>query len=251
MKPGTEQEMRNELENASAADVWPGYNSGNEWMELNSRMPRGRKIKLWPWAAAAGIAAMGVFIFLYNQNTEISTPAAVSASPAWLHIPADSAPSSMAEVSTQMVQGTVAATRKMHNVPSKPIASEIYNGTPCPIAVRINQVKNCPNVRPEPISSSSTLQPDGTAQLTYEDHETVPSNCSVTVKEIEIKSITTGDVILLNASSTPSTVQEAFRIMTREREGKILAGAFEHDCRKREKKLNLELENSRGRITLQ
>lgn len=249
MKAGIEQQMIDELGKSSAETVWPGYDREGEWAELNRRIPRQRKITVLPWAIAAGLAAMGIFTFLNIQDKQVAGPVTVSSSPAWLQMPADSAPKPMVEVATQVVPGIAAVDHKQRN--PKTVASEIYNGTPCPITVRINQVKSCPNVQPEPISNSSTLQPAGTAQINYEDHETVASNCSVTVKEIEIKSIATGDVILLDANSTPSTVQDAFRIMTREREGKILAGAFDHDCRKREKKLNLELDNRRGRIILE
>lgn len=249
MNSGMEQQMIEELRKTSAKDVWPGYDGEDEWAKLNRRIPRQKKISVLPWAIAAGLAAAGIFTFLYLQDASETDPVAVSSSPAWLQMPADSSTKSVVEVTTQVVPGTLVLNHKQHN--PKTVASEIYNGTPCPIAVRINQVKSCPNVQPEPISNSSTLQPAGTGQINYEDHETVASNCSVTVKEIEIKSIATGDVILLNANSTPATVQDAFRIMTREREGKILAGAFDHDCRKREKKLNLALDNSRGRITLE
>jgi hypothetical protein len=249
MKAGMEQQMIDELGKTSAEDMWPGYDREDEWAQLSRRIPRQRKIPVLPWAVAAGLAAVGIFTFLYIQDTQDTAPVTVSSSPAWLQMPADTTPKSMVEVTTRVVPGIAPANHKQHN--PRTVASEIYNGTPCPIAVRINQVKSCPNVQPEPISNSSTLQPAGTAQINYEDHETVASNCSVTVKEIEIKSIATGDVILLDANSTPATVQDAFRIMTREREGKILAGAFDHDCRTREKKLNLALDNRRGRITLE
>ncbi|MBX2905667.1 MAG: hypothetical protein KF744_06480 [Taibaiella sp.] len=248
MKPGTEAQMKDELEKAHAVDVWPGYNNEDEWMQLSKRLPRKRSIPLRAWVAAAGIAAIGFATYWLTIDRTQTEQRITSSKPAWLEMPANAVPEA-----TQIAKQTeteVAAKNPKHRQ-TGPVAKEIYNGTPCPIAVRINQVKSCPNVKPEPISSSSTLQPAGTAQITYEDHQTVAAECSVAVKEIEIKSIATGDVILLNANSTPATVQEAFRIMTRESEGKILAGAFDHDCRKRERKLSLELDNSRGRITLE
>ena len=240
--------MMEELDRASAEDVLPGYNRVDDWERLSRRIPRRRKLAIPLWAAAASLVMGTAAYLLHTASYEQPHPVAVAAPPAWLQMPENiELPVATAEVAT-VSQGTVAA--GLHRA-ARPVTREIYNGTPCPIAVRINQVKSCPNMQPEPISSSSTLLPAGSAQITYENHETVASDCSVAVKEIEIKSIATGDVILLNASSTPTTVQEAFRIMTREREGKILAGAFDHDCRKREKKLSLELDNSRGRITIE
>ena len=240
--------MNEELDKASAEDVWPGYDWGEDWERLSRHIPRRRRLAIPLWAAAASLVIGTSGYLLYSAGNEQPRPVALTATPAWLQMPgSNELPVTTTEIAPA-AQGTVAAT---HRRGPRPVTREIYNGTPCPIAVRINQVKSCPNVQPEPISSSSTLQPAGTAQISYENHETISANCSVTVKEIELKSIATGDVILLNASSTPATVQEAFRIMTRESEGKILAGAFDHDCRKREKKLSLELDNSRGRITIE
>lgn len=243
--------MKEELEKASVTEVIPDYNREQQWAQLSSRIP-GRRVMPWrSWSIAAGLALLIAGGYALWKQPASEPPVVVSSQhPAWLQLPADTTPGEKTTVATTSTVGSHTTGRK--NRPERTVATnEIYNGTPCPIALRINQVKICPNVKPEPISSSSTLQPEERAKLNYEDHDAVASNCSLTVKEIEIKSIATGDVILLNASSTPATVQEAFRILTREHEGKILAGAFDHDCRKKNKKLNLQLDNRDGRLSIE
>ncbi len=126
----------------------------------------------------------------------------------------------------------------------------IHNGTPCPIELRISQTIKCPNIGPKAISSSSTLEPDQSAQLNYKEKNTKEKNCSLTINEIEIKSIATGEVILLNSSSTPS-MQEVFRYLTFEKEGNILAGVFNNDCDKKNRKHNLRLNNRDGNLILE
>lgn len=243
--------MKKELETASASEVIPGYDAAHDWDQLSTRIPVRKTISLRMMAAAAGVAFIIVAGYIFTGRQEAPSPVAISASQSpWLQLPPDSTP---------LVAATApaAAPATGQDAPARPRTakntgtSKIYNGTPCPIAIRINQVKSCPNTRPEPISTSSTLEPDGINNIEYEDHETVASNCSLSIREIEIKSIATGDVILLNSSSTPATVQDAFRILTRQHEGKILAGAFDHDCRKRNKKLNLQLDNRQGRLSIE
>ncbi len=106
----------------------------------------------------------------------------------------------------------------------------ICNNTPCPIQICINQTMKCPNNKPAAITTYSTLQPDQQGELDYKANNKIAKNCSLTIKDIEIKSIATGEMIILNENSTPATAQELFSYITRQKKGDILAGSFHKDC---------------------
>jgi hypothetical protein len=126
----------------------------------------------------------------------------------------------------------------------------VHNGTPCPLEISISQIMKCPNSKPAAISSCNTLEPGQSAQLTYKASENIASNCSLTVKEIEIRSVATGEIILLDASS-PITAQEVFGYLSGEKQGDIYAGIFNSDCNNRGRKHNVRLGNKEGNITIQ
>jgi hypothetical protein len=127
----------------------------------------------------------------------------------------------------------------------------ICNGTPCPIEICINQTMRCPNIEPSTISSCSTLEPDHSGRLSYKAHDKIAKNCSLTVNEIEIKNIATGETILLTGNSTPATAQDVFSYITGQRKGDILTGMFSSDCDHNTQKHDLMLNNSYGDLILQ
>jgi hypothetical protein len=127
----------------------------------------------------------------------------------------------------------------------------ICNTTPCPIQICINQTMKCPNNKPSAISTYSTLEPDQSGELDYKEKNKVAKNCSLTVKDIEIKSIATGEMIVLNEHSSPSTAQELFSYITRQKKGDILAGRFHADCNNKTGEHGLVFDSNSGNWMLQ
>ena len=131
-------------------------------------------------------------------------------------------------------------------------SKEIFcNSTPCPIEICINQTMKCPNNKPAAISSYSTLEPDQSGELDYKAKDKIAKNCSLTVKDIEIKSVATGEMIILNEHSSPSTAQDLFNYITRRKKGDILAGKFHKDCDNRVSDHDLVFESNSGNWVLQ
>ena len=257
-----EQQLNDELGKADIKDLLPDFDNEQAWAELSHKMQPKKKVMSLPvWRYAAAILLLITAGYLTRYFTESYSQIAVtddkenrneatSAKTDTAHnVVLDIAGPSTFAAATDKKQP---AHRKPTNTGRKFAANDvIYNGTPCPIELRISQTMRCPNHSPTPILSSSTLAPDKSAQLNYKESNTLGKDCSLTLKEIEIKSIATGEVILLNAKSSPSTAQEVFGYITREKEGRVLAGVFNRDCGKKNRKHNLRLDNSDGNLILE
>jgi hypothetical protein len=264
MTPDFEKRLNDELNKASAKDVIPGFDHEMEWEFLSKKMPaaKTRVLKLaWPYAAGTLLLLTAGLYWSQSPEGEkqelvsVKNPSVTSSS-----IPMAKTRDTNEENKTENT-GTLAiahqklATKRQLTSNTDEIACRttndvIHNGTPCPLELRISQTMKCPNIKPEAISSSSTLQPEQSAQLNYKEKNNKERNCSLTINEIEIKSIATGEVILLNSSSSPS-MQEVFCYLTGEKEGNILAGVFNNDCDKKNRKHNLRLDNRDGKLILE
>jgi hypothetical protein len=129
----------------------------------------------------------------------------------------------------------------------------ICNATPCPLEICIVQTIHCNDGKPASIATCNILQPDQAGQLHYKAFDKAPRNCKTTVSEIRIKRVTTGETIVLNNDSKPSTAQELFNYLTGQRttNDDILAGIFETDCDNSCTESKLKIGNNFGHLTLQ
>jgi hypothetical protein len=125
---------------------------------------------------------------------------------------------------------------------------EICNGTPCPLQICIIQKSTCDKDQPYPISNCSILEPDKTGQLYYKGFDgKAYDNCSLSVAEIKITRMTTGETITLNDHSAV-TAQEFFNYITGNKQGEITAGIFTADCNSNYIEHGLSMDNSYGAI---
>jgi len=267
MIPDHEQRMNDMVDKASLKDVMPEFDEELQWQQLSPRLPMpARRIPIRVWAYAAAILLLVGIGSLRWYMSATGDPVATASNNQQPDTGANTAGTGWADTIEQPVNNTAtsgttaeATTVKKQNIQPRQnnparrntTGEVIHNGTPCPIEVRISQVMKCPNKEHKAISSCSTLEPDQSAELNYKERNTVAANCSLTIKEIEIRSIATGEVILLNSSSTPSTVQEVFSYITGEKKGDVLAGVFDHDCNKKKNKHSLRLNNSNGNLSIQ
>jgi hypothetical protein len=128
----------------------------------------------------------------------------------------------------------------------------LCNSTPCPIEICIVQSVNCQNGAPPiPVSTCSTLEPDQSGQLRYKAFDKIARNCKTTVQEIRITRVSTGETIVLNENSSPSTAQDFFNYITGQKQGgDIVAGIFHSDCNNHSDDCGLSIDNL-GNLILQ
>ncbi len=127
----------------------------------------------------------------------------------------------------------------------------VCNSTPCPIEICIVQSVKCQNGKPAIISTCSTIAPDESGQLRYRAASKLDKNCKLTIQEITIKRISTGETIVLTANSKPATAQDVFNYITGQKTGDITAGIFHSDCANRDNEDGITLDNKFGDLRLQ
>jgi len=125
----------------------------------------------------------------------------------------------------------------------------ICNGTPCPLEICIYQKSSCNRDQPYAISNCSILEPDQSGQLCYRAFDDdFYRNCAMTVEEVRIKRVSTGETIVLTKHSSPLTAQEFINYVTGEKEGDVIAGVFQEDCNNNYNEHGLRMDNSLGAI---
>lgn len=127
----------------------------------------------------------------------------------------------------------------------------VCNGTPCPLEICIIQSIKCPGGKPSAVATCSTLMPDQSGQVRYKAADKIAKNCHMTVQQIRIKRVTTGETIVLDEHSQPSTAEEVFNYITGRKKGNILAGMFHADCNNDDHEHTLKLDNNFGNLVLQ
>jgi len=272
------EKINERMEQASLKELMPGFDTEAEWLQLSQQLhPAKRKMLLPKWSYAAAVLlllAFGSWIawqVTHTNDLPVATKLPVSeTAPLPVNKKMEVADTVIAnkpmvaqtnnhENETQPSQHKNSTVIKKHppthngydlakNYTTK---SFICNSTPCPIRICISQTMKCPDIQPAAISSCSTLEPDQSAQLSYKAHDKIAKNCTLTVSEIEITSIATGETILLNANSSPSTAQDVFSYITGQKKGGILAGMFNSDCNHQTVQHGLRLDNSYGNLIIQ
>ncbi len=267
MTPERDRKLRELMGEAPLGDLAPGFDKDGEWELLSARLHEGGKRRVafsWAYAAAIVVLLACVGFVVWNRNETHqhvakngnNVPAPPAANNGVVTDTQDNnkalAATSPADTITKKQETKVIAVKKQE--PQRVYASArryqtkeiICNGTPCPIQICISQTMKCPNTQPKPISTCATLESDESVKLDYKEHHEVAKNCSVTVDEIEIKSVATGETIILNSSSAPYTAQDVFSYIKGEKKGDIMAGVFRHDCDQQNKQQGLRLDNSYG-----
>ena len=255
------------MEQASLKEFMPGFDKEQEWLQLSQQLHPLKKNKIIPiWSYAAAVLLLlagGCWLAWFLSGTHktpsivITTPIKPMKSILPITDTANTVKPIAPQTDTSGINKNVVAIRK-HIPPHKAYTLKHYktenvicNGTPCPIQICISQTMQCPHTNPADISSCSTLEPNQSTSISYKAHDKIAKNCSLTINQIEIKSIATGETILLNASSSPSTAQEVFSYITGQKKGDILAGMFNSDCNHQTHKHDLRLNNSYGDLMIQ
>jgi len=272
MIPDFEQQLNEKMEQASLKELMPDFDKEHEWQQLEQKMcpvKVRRLVPLWSYAAAIVLLLVGGIWFMKRGADTIDKQETAKHKGAYRTLvpePDKNEPNA----TTIDTNGTPAIANTGNQVP--PVKADgnkllkkgsdhgmvinytakdfICNNTPCPLQICISQMVQCPNVKPKPVSTCSTLEPDQSGQLHYRAHDSIARNCSLTVKEIEITSIATGETILLNETS-PTTAQYVFNYITGKKKGDVLAGMFTSDCNHKRKKHGVRINNKYGDLIIQ
>lgn len=244
----TENRMKETAEKACIEDVLPEFDSEQQWQVLHRSLnPVHRPSVSWRYAAGIAIlmGAAALLWILTGRGTESSAVASAQKIQEDATIPREKRKGNQPLAATTPDGNEIKTRRHLMTT------GKVRNSTPCPIELCISQTMKCPNKDHEYLTASSTLQPDQTGELKFSENQPIAANCSLSVKEIEIRSPATGEVILLSAASNPATVEEVYRYLTGEKKGAVLAGAFDRDCNNRRNRQNLRLSNTEGHLVIE
>lgn len=262
--------LNERMEEARLDELMPGFDKDAEWTRLSAKLhPEKKRVFTRTWLRAAAavllLAASGSTVWYLAKNN--TTDGAVSQSDTdtrneWskFSVPEMNAANSGDNQTTNsttdkaLVATSVSIPGKNKNEQLsnyKRTGEFVCNGTPCPIEICIIQSIKCKNEKPSAIATCSILEPDQAHQLHYKAPEGLGAHCKVTVEEIRIRRITTGETIVLNSDSKPSTAEELFDCLTGEIKCNLLAGVFHTDCNNQKKPHNLKIGNDHGNLIVQ
>jgi hypothetical protein len=278
--------LRDKMEEASLHELMPDFDKQDGWKQLSAHLHTSAPKQIWNWKRAAAIlllvAGAGIVSLLTYSNYQSDNPLAIAdtgtmhnwandVSPAvpkqHTYANEDADHSTRKDTNGQLIAGNENAvqkpeienrTQQSDNVKPTLQLNETHrtkefvcNGTACPIEICIIQKIHCKNQKPSAISTCNTLEPDQARQLHYKAPNSAGANCKVTVEEITITRVSTGETIVLNAHSKPSTAQELFNCITGHEKCELLAGIFETDCNNQQKSHSLKIDNNFGNLTVQ
>lgn len=268
--------LKERFEETPLSDLMPDFDKEAEWAKVSAQLhPKTRAFRT-TWTRAAAIllfVAVGGILSLQltqykPENNELT--AVKYGTKEWdelantnisqisdTYVTATQTTSTTQEEARQEIGTTeVASIDLQHNQnsrePKKSLSSEfVCNGTPCPLEICIIQTVKCNNEKPSAISTCSILEPDQAKQIHYKAPDALGKNCKVTVDEIRIRRMTTGETIVLNANSKPSTAEELFDCLTSQENCNLLAGVFLADCNNEKRKHHLKIDNKFGNLVVQ
>ena len=261
------------MEHARLNELMPGFDKKKEWNTLAGRLGHKPRTRAFTWKRAAAVAmlvgAVSITAVLFKNSGTGSTVALADTThdgnwraevvpdvPA-MHTYAaaeekTAAATAKAPATTNEINKTAPVRNKMPGSAGYKRTEEfVCNGTPCPLEICIIQTIRCKDKAPSAIATCNTLEPDQARQLHYRAPEAVGAQCKVTVDEIRIRRVTTGETIVLNAHSQPSTAQELFNCITGKEKCNLLAGIFESDCNDERRSHGLKIDNTMGPLIME
>lgn len=272
--------LKEKMDAASLEELMPDFDKEAQWQQLSLAMHKKKRLTAWTWKSAAAVLLLfttGLIAFMLSQNSKTGMPETAltqsSSAHNWIAevapaIPVPSAsgtaakpPASDKPIPTEVPAASRNTTK---NTMQKPVVAGlagnsgyhrtrefVCNGTPCPLEICIIQTISCKNGKPAAISTCNMLLPDQARQLHYKAPEAAGNQCKVTIDEIRIKRVTTGETIVLNAHSKPSTAEELFNCLTGNEKCGMLAGIFEADCNNQQRKHSLKIDNNSGNLIME
>jgi hypothetical protein len=238
-----EQDIVNKMKGASLAELYPGFDKEGEWATLNARLKGNtRPLQLGGLKAAAAALILlvcgGVAWYKLQPPADSTNNAAVVANADTQRdeyvasIGGDNQQGKNAMLPGRPLKTKVpvdGAGKSVLNASAK-ATDPICNATDCALEICIYQTKKCGNDKPKELSDCRTLEPEQSGQLKYTPPEPDGKGCMVTVDELRITRVSTGESIVISADSGRVTPEEVLRCLTGEASCNMLAGMFEKDC---------------------
>ncbi len=263
--------LRERMEEASLHELMPDFNKEEGWGQLRAQLHTTKQKPLLTWQRAAAIilliVAGGIVSLVLvkgNNSADMVARADTGTSHNWVDdvtpavpqqrsfeqveyndaqdVANNSIPPAGSEPAVKPVmayrtqqQGKIQPTLQLHE--THRTEEFLCNGTRSPLEICIIQTIHCKD-RKTAIATCNTLEPDQARQLHYKAPNSAGVNCKVTVDEITIRRVSTGETIVLNAHSKPSTAQEVFNCITGHDKCDLLAGS-------------IKIDNNFGNLTMQ
>ncbi len=256
--------LSQKLESATPQEVMPGFDVDAGWATLNSRLHKRISFSLRSWAVAASVALLLSFgaVWLYyissqNTNTTLSLNNSNWSTQFSQSIPLPSNEEASVTVATRQSEipdeiPTYFASgihlNGNHNSFNRS-QEFVCNGTSCPLEICIIQTIHCLDEQPRAVATCNVIEPDQARQLHFKAPEKQAVDCKVTVNEIRIRRVSTGETIVLNAETKPATAQELFNCLMGDANCELLAGLFNADCNNLDIPNYLKVENNFGNLT--
>ncbi len=266
--------LKERMEETKLREVLPDFDNKQEWKKLSERLhPKPRRISLTGTKVAASILliiAAGFIAVITLNRTRSHTNTVASQSESshnWTKdmpdYSKDITPGATQEQISKVSSGNETASVNPQKNVKEPANNQtlpteyaeatisktkesICNGTACPLEICIIQKIVCANGVPSEVATCRTLEPDQAKQLHYKSPSGLGKDCKVTIDEIRIRRVNTGETIVLNADSQPSTAEELFNCITGQEECNLLAGIFNNDCDNQRKPHSIKVDNSYG-----
>jgi len=256
--------LNSRMEEAGIRELMPGFDKEAMWQQINSRMQHKKRVVLWPRLAAACLLVVlcAVPVWLLTKSADKKTIAdGIAIKHEFWHMGV------LPEWSNNTISVVHAGDKdKVMITPGNKQQNTVHdsslllaslhrsgefvcNSTPCPLEICITQIMKCADGTASAITSCSTVDPDQARQMRFNNNK--GSDCSVTIDEIRIKRVNTGETIVLTGDSEPSTARELFDCLTGNADCNLLAGVFNNNCDNEHGPLELKIEKEGGSLILE
>lgn len=265
-----DDDMLNRLKTATLSDLYPEFDKENEWGRVASGL-KSRRISspvnyLKVAAVLLFMVCCGGYLWLSHSGSA-DTPAvaphdqlAVNTAGA----PAAEAPgvpvnneAKPAKAAHALPPATPQGKNNMDKMflsafmmPVETATEPICNATKCALEICIHQTRRCGNDKPTEISDCRTLQPQQSGQLQYQVPEPPATGCKVSVDEIRITRVETGETIVINSDTGTTSAEEVLKCLTGEADCNVLAGIFENDCNDHPQQKKLKIDSREGDVII-
>jgi len=270
-----EKYLQHKMDTASLKELFPEFDKEAEWKASSGKMkPRGVPDYKWMRMAAMLLLVVGIgsYLALVNSNREVqdnSVSSTINTTPENDTKPVTNQPEVIVPVNVskpvvaaiqapaKMKRATYMGNRPLQAISAMALATGTYgksteaicNATKCAIEICKSQTVKCKDKAPAAVADCRTLEPDQAGPLKYTDPERY--GCTVTVDEIRIKKVATGETIVINSETQPGSAEEMLQCFTGEKKCDMMAGFFDTDCNDNNSPRKITIDSHHGDVIIQ
>ena len=259
-----DDDMLKRLKGAMLDELYPGFDQEAEGERLAGKMAdKPRIVRPFPVfrmaAALLLVVCVGGYLLWQDSPTapvQQTVPVAIENSvPEVVPVKAREAKESITlrqpvAARIKRYSGSSNGTIGSNISPAPAATGAICNGTLCPIEICISQTMRCASGKQAEISECRTLEPDQSGRLQLKGAAEIEKDCHLTVDEIRITRVSTGETIILNSASQPASADDVFACLTGKADCSMMAGIFERDCNNNDLEGKLKIDARGGDVIL-